>query len=39
LPVSDPKFHTPLSDAFLEAAKYLGHTVRDVNAGSSGLII
>jgi hypothetical protein len=38
LPVSEPKFHTPLADAFLEAAKYLGHSVRDINAGSRGLI-
>jgi hypothetical protein len=33
LPVSEPKFRTPLADAFLEAAHYLGNHVLDINAG------
>ena len=33
LPVSEPKFRTPLADAFLEAAHYMGHHILDINAG------
>ena len=35
LPVSTPSYKTPLSDAFLQAATYLGFTVRDINSESA----
>jgi len=35
LPVSTPSYKTPLSDAFLRAAQYLGYTIGDINAESS----
>jgi len=35
LPVSTPTYKTPLSDAFLNAAKWLGYDVLDVNSASS----
>ena len=33
LPVSEPKFRTPLADAFLAAVRDNGHQVLDINAG------
>ena len=35
LPVSTPSYKTPLSDAFLSAAKWLGFDVLDINAESA----
>jgi len=35
LPVGESNFKTPLLDAFLNAAKYLGFPVKDMNVGNS----
>jgi len=35
LPVKEPSFKTPLADAFLQAAKYLGFPIKDINVGDS----